>query len=150
MSASEIAKLREETGAGVMDCKKALEEASGDYKKAKAILATNAAAIAKKKAERATNHGIIEVYNHGGKVGVLVEVLCESDFVVKSPLFRELTKNIALQIASMNSKDVSELLSQEYIKDPGMTIESYIHSIIGQIKENIKITRFIRYELGEQ
>lgn len=150
MSASEIAKLREETGAGVMDCKKALEEAGGDYEKAKKILATNAAAIAKKKAERATNHGIIEVYSHGGKVGVLVEVLCESDFVIKSPLFRELTKNIALQIASMNPKEVDELLKQEYIKDPSMAVESYLHSIIGQIKENIKVKRFIRYELGEE
>lgn len=150
MSAQDIAKLREETGAGVMDCKKALEESSGDYEKAKKILATNAAAIAKKKAERATNHGIIEVYDHGGKVGVLVEVLCESDFVVKSSIFRDFTKNIALQIASMSPKTIEELMGQEYIKDPAMTIENYLHSIIGQIKENIKIKRFVRYELGEQ
>lgn len=150
MSAQDIAKLREETGAGVMDSKRAFDEAKGDFEKAKKILATNAAAIAKKKAERATNYGIVEVYNHSGKIGVLVEILCESDFVAKSPIFRDFTKNIALQVASMNPENVEELLSQEYIKDPGMKISDYLNSIIGQIKENIKIKRFIRFELGEE
>ncbi len=150
MSASEIAKLRELTGAGVMDCKKALEEAGGNFEKAKKLLSENAAVIAKKKAERATNHGVIEGYLHGGKIGVLVEVLCESDFVAKNPEFKELTRNIAMQIASMNPKDVNELLKQEYIKEPELTIEDYLNGVIAQIKENIKIKRFIRYKLGEE
>jgi len=149
MSAQDIAKLRSITGAGVMDCKKALEETGGDFEKAKKILSENAAVIAKKKAERATNHGVIEGYLHGGKIGVLVEILCESDFVAKNPEFQELTKNIALQIASMNPKDVNELLKQEYVKDPELTIEDYLNSIIGKIRENIKIKRFVRFELGE-
>ncbi|OGD56232.1 translation elongation factor Ts [Candidatus Berkelbacteria bacterium RBG_13_40_8] len=150
MSAQDIAKLRSITGAGVMDCKKALEETDGDFEKAKKLLSENAATIAKKKAERATNHGAIEGYLHGGKIGVLVEVLCESDFVAKNLEFKELTKNIAMQIASMNPKDVDELLKQEYIKDPAQTIEDYLNSVIAQIKENIKIKRFVRYELGEK
>jgi len=150
MSAQDIAKLREETGAGVMDCKRAFDEAGGDFSKAKKILQDNAGAIAKKKAERATNHGVIEGYTHGGKIGVLVEVLCESDFVAKNPEFKSLTKDIAMQIASMNPKNVEELLKQEYIKDQTQTIEEYLNSVIGKIRENIKIKRFIRFELGEK
>lgn len=150
MSAEDVAKLREITGAGVMDCKRALEEAGGDFEKAKKLLQDNAQAIAKKKAERATNHGVIEGYLHGGKIGVLAEILCESDFVAKNPEFKELTKNITLQIASMNPQNVEELLKQEYIKDPSMTVEDYLTSVIGQIKENIKIKRFVRFELGEE
>jgi elongation factor Ts len=150
MDTSLIGKLRAETGAGVMECKQALGKALGDYEKAKLILADSAEAIAKKKAERATKSGLIECYVHGGKIGVIVEVACESDFVAKNPQFREMTKNIALQIASMNPKDVNELLEQEYIKDPSMTVGKYIQALILQIKENIQIKRFVRYELGEE
>jgi elongation factor Ts len=150
MSAEDIAKLRAETGAGVMDCQKALASTGGDFLKAKKILSENAQAIAKKKAERATNHGVVEGYLHGGKIGVLVEILCESDFVAKNPLFREFSRDIAMQIASMNPKNTDELLKQEYIKDPTQTIEDYLHSVIGKIRENIKIKRFVRFELGEE
>lgn len=150
MDAKIVGKLRAETGAGVMDCKRALEEAKGDYDMAKKILATTAEAIAKKKAERETKHGIIEIYNHMGKIGVMLELACESDFVAKNPNFKELAHKIGMQIASMNPKNVDELLKQEFFADPAVTIQDYINTQIGQIKENIVVKRFIRFELGEE
>ncbi len=149
-SSQDIAKLREETGAGVMDCKKALEEAQGNFEKAKQILADNAGAIAKKKAERATKQGVIEAYVHSGRIGVILEVNCESDFVARNEDFKKMCHNVAMQIASMNPKNVEELLEQEYILDPKMTIGGYVESLIGTIRENIQIKRFVRYELGEE
>lgn len=150
MSAEEIKKLREETGCGVMECKRALDDARGDFEKAKKFLADSAAAVAKKKAERATKHGLIEAYVHAGKIGVLVEVACESDFVAKNPQFKEMAHKIAMQIASMNPKDVAELMNQEYIIDGNMKVSDYVNSIILQIKENIQIKRFVRFEAGEE
>lgn len=149
MSAQEIAKLREETGAGVMECKKALEEAKGDMKKAKSLLASSADAIAKKKAERETHSGLIDAYVHAGKVGVLVEAACESDFVAKNEDFKKMVHNVAMQIASMNPASVEELLGQEYIMDSSLKVDDYIKSIILKIRENIQIKRFVRFELGE-
>lgn len=149
MSAQDIAKLREETGAGVMECKRALEEAKGDFSKAKAVLAASADAIAKKKADRATKSGLIECYCHAGKVGVIIEVVCESDFVAKNSDFKTMTHNLALQIASMAPQNIDELLAQEYIIDSSMTVADYIKSIVLKIRENIQVKRFERYELGE-
>jgi elongation factor Ts len=149
MDANLIKKLREETGAGVMECKNALEESRGDFNKAKSILASSADAIAKKKAERATKHGLIESYVHTGRIGVLVEVACESDFVGKSPIFKELAHKLAMQIASMNPKNVDELLDQEFFADQSMKVSDYINSQILQIKENIRVKRFARFEMGE-
>lgn len=150
MDANIIAKLRAETGAGVMDCKKALEEAGGDFDKAKKILAGNASAIAKKKAERATKHGLIESYVHANRIGVLLELACESDFVAKNDEFKELAHQIALQIASMNPKTVDELLAQEFIADSSMKIKDLIENKIAKIRENIQVKRFIRFELGDE
>ena len=150
MDASQIAKLRAETGAGVMDCKKALEESNGDFQKATKVLASNAAAIAKKKAERETKHGLVETYVHGGRIGVLLELACESDFVSRNAEFKELAHQIALQIASMAPKNVEELLKQEFIMDSSMTIQDLINAKISKIRENIKVNRFVRFELGEE
>lgn len=150
MDSSVIAKLREETGAGVMDCKRALDDARGNFKQAKKFLADNAATIAKKKAERATKHGIIDSYVHVGKIGVLIEVLCESDFVAKNEYFKKMVHQLALQIASMNPKDVDELLEQDYIADQSMKVSDFINTLIGKIQENIKVNRFMRMELGEE
>jgi elongation factor Ts len=149
ISAEEIKRLREETGAGIMESKRALEEANGDIAKAKEILAGSADAIAKKKAERETHSGLIECYCHANKIGVLLEVACESDFVAKNQDFKTMVHNIAMQIASMAPQDVTELLKQEYIMDSSMNIEAYIKSVILKIRENIQVKRFIRYELGE-
>ncbi len=146
----EIQKLREETGAGVMDCKKALEESEGDYGKALAALRERGAVVAAKKAARAAKEGLVEAYIHGkGRIGVLVEVNCETDFVARNPEFKELAHDIAMQIAAMNPADVDELMEQDFVKDPSMTIRKLVESKVGKIGENIQIGRFVRYALGE-
>ena len=143
----QIQKLRQETGFGIMECKKALEDAKGDFAKAKEILQKIGAEKAVKKVERETECGLIEAYSHGGRIGVLVEVSCETDFVTKTVDFKELVHDLALQIASMAPKDEKELMASPFIKDETTTIKDLIEFKIGKIGENIKVKRFIRYEL---
>lgn len=150
ISTNEIQQLREKTGIGIMECKKALEEAEGNEKKAMDILKKSGAMKALKKAERKTGQGIIEAYVHsGGKIGVIVEVNSETDFVARNEEFKEFVHDIAMQIASMNPKDVEDLKKQDFIKDLDITIEELLTQKIQKIGENIKIKRFTRYELGE-
>lgn len=149
ISLAAIQTLREKTGYGVMDVKKALEEAAGDLKKAEALLAKRGAVIAAKKTDRAANSGRIEAYIHGdGKIGVMVEVNSETDFVAKNPDFSRFVHDVALQIASMKPDSVAELLSQPFIKEPSKTIEQLLHELVGKVGENLSIRRFMRYELG--
>ena len=164
ISAEKVKELREKTGAGVMDCKKALIEAGGDFAKAADVLSERGLVIARKKAERIANQGIIESYVHqGGRIGVIVEVNCETDFVARTPEFKELAHDIALQIAAMSPQFVSSeeghsevevdlkeacLLLQPFVKDPGKTIQNIITETIAKVGENIKIRRFCRFELG--
>lgn len=148
---AQIKSLREKTAAGVMECRKALEETKGDAKKAEAILKKWGMAKAEKKIGRATNAGLIDSYIHaGGKVGVMMELLCETDFVAKTDDFRMLAHELCLQIASMSPKDVKTLLSQEYIRDPGITIDGLVKQTIGKLGENITVSRFHRLELGQK
>lgn len=143
-----IKKLRDETSASIADCRRALDEANGDYKKALDWLKKRAAEIAAKKADRATSEGIIEAYIHGGgKVGVLVEILCETDFVAKTDEFKHLAKEVAMQVAAMNPENVESLLKQEYIRDGSQTIENLIKTAIGKTGENISVKRFTRFEI---
>lgn len=143
-----IKKLREETSVSVADCKKALEESAGDYKKALEWLKKRGAEVAEKKAERETMQGIVEAYVHGGgRVGVLVTLLCETDFVARTDEFKALAHEIALQISAMEPKDVPTLLKQEYIRDPKVTIGDLIKQTIGKIGENIQIREFSRLEI---
>lgn len=143
-----IKKLRDETSASIADCRRALEEANGDEKKALEWLKKRAGEIAAKKADRETSQGIIEAYIHGGgKVGVLVDLSCETDFVAKTDEFKKLAREIAMQVAAMDPKDVDELLKQAYIRDAGQTIDSLIKDVIGKIGENISVKRFIRFEI---
>jgi elongation factor Ts len=142
-----IQKLRELTGAGVMECKKALDQAEGDIEKAKAIIFEMGLARAEKKSERKTGAGLLETYIHNNRVGVLLELRCETDFVARNEKFKELAHNIAMHIAAMNPENIDELLSQNYIKDESKTIEQIVKSSIATIGENIKIERFCRYEL---
>lgn len=142
-----LKKLRESTGAGVMDCKKALEEADGDFDKAVEIIREKGVVIAEKKSDRETGAGIIESYIHNGRVGVLLELRCETDFVVKSDPFRDLAHELSMQIASMNPEDPDDLLEQQYIKDAEKTVEDVITETITEVGENINIKRFCRYEL---
>jgi elongation factor Ts len=143
-----LKKLRDETSASIADCRRALDEANGDYKKALAWLQERAAQIAAKKADRETAEGLIEAYIHGGgKVGVLVELLCETDFVAKTDEFKHLAKEIGMQVAAMDPKDVETLLQQEYIRDGSQTIEKLVKGVIGKLGENITVKRFIRFEI---
>ena len=150
ISAEVIAKLRSETGAGVMDCKQALEQSSGDYEKAKQILSQNAQAIAKKKAERSAKQGVVECYCHGGKIGVILELNCETDFVARNEEFKNLAHELAMQIASMNPGNVDDLMSENYIRDESLTIKQLVEQTIAKTGENIQVKRFARYELGEE
>lgn len=146
---TQIKKLREKTGAGVMDCRRALQDSKEDEEKAEALLKKWGVEKAGKKADRVTKTGLIDSYIHpGGKVGVLLELNCETDFVARTDEFKNLAHELCLQVASMNPKNVKALLKQEYIRDPGVTIENLVKQVIGKLGENITVARFIRYQLG--
>ena len=147
MNTSDVAKLRAESGFGVMECKKALDEAKGDYKKALEIVKKQGKVKAEKKADREIKNGVVEAYVHEHVIGAMVILGCESDFVAKTPQFLELAHDIAMQVASMDPKDVKELLAQTFIKDQDLTIQDLVHSAVGKIGENIKIVEFKRYSL---
>lgn len=149
MSIEDLKKLREETGAGIADCKEALSESKGDYQKAKEIIKQKGFDKAAKKADREVKAGLVEVYSHAGKVGVVVEVLCETDFVAKTEDFKTLAHELALQIASMNPENNEELLKQDYVRDPSQTIEALVKAAIGKLGENIQVGKFARITLGE-
>lgn len=144
-----IKKLRDKTGAGVMGVKKALEEAKGDMKKAEVIIREKGLAKADKKSGREVKSGLVYAYVHQtGKVGALVEIACETDYVAKNEEFVGLCKEIAMQVASMNPKDVKELESQSYIRDSGKKVGELVKELVGKIGENMRIVRFERFELG--
>lgn len=196
ISSKLVKELREKTGAGMMNCKKALQETEGNFEKAVESLRQKGLASADKKADRKASEGIIESYIHtGAKLGVLVEVNCETDFVARRTEFQELTKNIAMQIAACPSINyvslnnipseviekerfiesgkedlinkpveikekildgrvqkilkMQSLLDQPFIKDPNITIDELIKQKISLLGENIKISRFTRFQLGE-
>lgn len=166
-----IKELREMTSAGIMDCKDALEKAGGDFKKALQILREKGAQIASKKSTRITKEGKVESYIHlGGKIGVLVEVDCETDFVARNEELGRFVKDLAMQIAAsspvyIKREDVPKelvekqedaeklykevcLLDQPFIKDESITINDYLTSIIAKVGENVVIKRFSRFQIG--
>lgn len=201
VTAQLVKELRERTGAGMMDCKKALVEADGDLEKAEKILKEKGQATLDKKAGRIAAEGIIGSYIHNNKIGVIVEINTETDFSANTDDMKEFAKNIAMHIAASNPKYVSEdaveqkeideqreilihqalneandnmpedkkkmiaekkvegrlkkyfkdicLLDQPYVKDPEITVETYLRNIAAKIGENIKIRRFQRFEVGE-
>lgn len=145
-----LKKLREETGAGVSDCRQALEDAKGDYEKAKKLLNDRGMEKASKKEGKETSQGIIDSYVHaGGKVGVLVDLRCETDFVARTDDFKKLAHEIALQVAAMNPKNTEELLAEPYIRDASQTIGALVKSTIAKVGENITVAKFTRLALGE-
>lgn len=146
----DIKKLREQTGAGIVDCKEALKASKGDFEKAKEWLKQKGLDKASSKSGRAVKAGIVDVYSHSGKVGVLVELLCETDFVARTEDFKNLAHELSLQIASMNPQSVEELLSQEYIRDNSMTVDQLVNSVSGKLGENIQVGRFERIVLGDK
>ena len=149
MNLEQIKKLRQETGAGIADCKEALKESDGDMEKAKEVLKKKGFDKASSKSDREVKAGVVDVYSHSGKVGVLVELLCETDFVARTEDFKNLAHELSLQIASMNPSSQEELLKQEYIRDNTQTIDQLIKSAAGKLGENIQVGRFERVALGE-
>ena len=171
ISLDTIKELREMTSCGVIECKKALEEAKGDMKKAKEILQKRGLEMAAKKSGRAATEGRVEAYIHlGSKIGVLVEVNCETDFVARSTDFVNFTKDLALHIAAVDPKYTRKeevpaeilkeqsdkdtfikencLLEQPFVKDPSITIQGYLNTIVAKVGENIQIGRFVRFKVG--
>ena len=158
----QIQRLRAETGAGIMDCKRALEETGGDAERARSILRQKGLASAAKKASREARQGVIDAYIHaGGRVGAMVELNCETDFVARTDQFRTLAREIAMQVAAMNparvgneevqdghGEDSTPLLEQAWIRDPSKTIRDLVHDAIAQLGENVVVRRISRFELG--
>lgn len=143
-----IKKLREETQASVALCKKALEETGGDIEKAQTLLRKRGFEVAAKKAARKTGEGIIEAYIHqNGRVGAMVELLCETDFVARTAEFKYLAHELSMQVSAMNPRDVESLLKQEYIRDSSKTVEDLVKETIAQLGENIVVKRFSRFEV---
>lgn len=194
VTADMVRQLREETGASVLGCKQALEQYDGDMEKAKAYLAEKGLATARKKADREANEGVIETYtHHGGRVGVMLELNCETDFVANTDQFQALAHDLALHIAFaspeyLDIEDIPEdavaaqqrlyadearaegkpdhvieriiegrlakwysevaLLHQPFVRDSDKSVGDLIVETVALLKENIRVSRFIRYELG--
>ncbi|MCD6402498.1 translation elongation factor Ts [bacterium] len=143
-----VKQLREETGVSVIECKKALEESKGDIKKARELLKEKGEMILEKKAQREAKEGIIESYIHPNKkIGVLIELNCETDFVARSKKFQELAHELCLQIAAMAPENVETLMEQPWIKDETKTIKGFISEAIVKLGENIIVKRFQRFQI---
>ena len=165
VSPQNVKELREKTGAGVMDCKKALDAAAGDIEKAASMLKEKGLAQAQAKAERVASQGLVEAYVHpGGRLAALVELNCESDFVARTDAFKELAHNLAMQVAACAPTCISRddvpagvevnpeeacLLSQPFIKDPTKTVSDLVIATAATTGENVKVRRFARFELGK-
>jgi len=166
VATARVKELRDQSGAGIMACRNALIEAEGDTEKALQILKERGILKAQKKSERVTDQGLIEAYIHtGGRIGAMVEVNCETDFVARTDEFKNLAHDLAMQVAAMPpqfitkdeitaDKDDAELQTvclflQPYIKDPTRTVQDIVTETIAKVGENIRVSRFARFELGE-
>ena len=172
INSQDVKALREKTGAGMMDCKQALVEAKGDAAEAEKILRKKGIAVAGKKAARSAKDGCVASYiHHGSKLGVLLEVNCETDFVARNERFREFVKDIAQQIAAANPSYVNRenvpvnmieagklekfystvcLMEQPFVKNTDITIKDHLTTTIAALGENIVIRRFVRWQVGEE
>ncbi|MCX7928361.1 MAG: translation elongation factor Ts [Patescibacteria group bacterium] len=149
VSRDQLLSLREKTGAPIMRVKKVLDELNGDVEKAEQVLRKEGFEKAEKRLDRATHEGLIEVYvHHSGKIASVVEVLCETDFVAKNDIFREMAHNLALQLASFPAKSVQDFLNQDYIKDPSKKVSELVREVIAKTGENCRVSRIWRIELG--
>ena len=146
-----VKQLRQATGARIMDCKKALEDANGDLKLAKKYVQEKGLARAEKSSDRETAVGYIASYTHAtGQIASLVELRCETDFVANNEEFRQLAKNLAMQVVAMDPQDNAALLAQDFIRDSGESVELTIKALSGKIGEKIVLTRFERFMIGEE
>lgn len=143
ISMSQIKELREKTKAGVMDAKKALEESNGDMKKAEAWIRQKGMQRAESKADRATEEGVVVAYvHHNNRAGALVKLNCETDFVAMNTEMTNLGREIGMQVVSMQPKTVDELLKQEYVRDPSLTVAQLIKNTAGKLGENVQLKEF--------
>ena len=149
MDIEQIKKLRELTGVGITDAKAALVEANGDFDKALTAMRKKGLTKADKRSEREARAGLIGSYVHDGRIGVLVEVNCETEFVAKTDEFKELVKDLCLHIAASEPENVKILLGQPFVKNPEITVGEYIKEHVAKLGENIIIRRFSRMALGE-
>ena len=147
ITASQVKELRERTGAGMMDCKKVLTETNGDEEKAIELLRERGIAKAAKKSDRIAAEGLVDAYiSEDSKIGAVVEVNAETDFVAKNEEFKTFVANIAKQVALNNPKDVEELLNQKSIEETDKTVQEVLTNKIATIGENMSIRRFARFE----
>jgi elongation factor Ts len=150
MAKQDVQRLRSETGAGVMDCKRALDETGGDYDRAKVLIKERGLAKAQKKSDREAKEGVIESYVHSGnRIGALVELSSETDFVARNQGFKDLAREIAMQVAAMDPKDIDDLLAQAYIRDASKTVGELVTTLAASTGENVRVRRFKRFQLGE-
>lgn len=150
-TASDVKKLREETGAGMMDCKKALDEANGNYEEAKEVVRQRGLALAEKKSDRETKEGYIACYVHAtNKIAAMVEILCETDFVARNDEFQAMAKDVAMHVVAMNPASVADLLAEQFVKNPDMTVEELVKGVSGKIGEKFVVNKFVRYEVGQE
>jgi elongation factor Ts len=145
-STDAVQKLREATGAGVMDCHRALQEAKGDFDAAVKVIREKGFSKVEKRADRETGAGVIQSYLHNGRIGVLLNLRAETDFVVRSDPFQQLAHEITMQIAAAAPKDVDELLAQPYIKDESRTVQDLVNDVIAKTGEKVAIKEFSRLE----
>ncbi len=144
----DLKKIREITGVSIDAIRKALEEAGGEIEKALGLLKKRGVLVAAKKAGRQTGEGIVSSYIHAnGKVGVMVKLLCETDFVARTEQFKELGHEMAMHIAAMNPANVEELVAQPYVRNQDQTIDQLIKDYISKLGENIQIREFCRFEI---
>jgi elongation factor Ts len=164
ISTETIKELREKSGAGIMECRTALMDCEGNIEKALAALREKGLSKAKKTAERVTAQGLVEAYIHtAGRIGAMVEVNCETDFVARTDEFKELARCLAMQVAAMAPQFITQeeipagadvepqeacLLLQPYIKDPSRTVNDIVVEVIAKTGENVRVKRFVRFELG--
>lgn len=143
-----LKKLREETGISIALCKKALEESKGDIKKAKSLLHSSGAETVMSKVSRSTQQGAIFSYvHHNRKIASLIEVLCETDFVAKNEAFQTLGRELAMQVATSSSSNVDQFVAEPYNREPSRKISDLIQEAILKFGENIKVGRFLKWEL---
>lgn len=146
---AQLKTLRAETQAPLLECRAALEEAAGDLERARSILRARGQTLTAQRAGKTAREGRIEAYAHLGKIGVLVEVNCETDFVAKTPEFGLFCKEIAMHVAAQAPASVDVLLTQPFIKDAALTVRDYLNSLVAKTGEKIVISRFTRFQLGD-
>ncbi len=147
INADDVQKLRDATGAGVMDCQRALKEAGGDFEVAKNFIRERGLAKVAKRAGRETGAGFVHSYVHNGRIGVLLDLRAETDFVVRSEPFQKLAHELAMQIAASAPENVDELMKQPYIKDEARTVKDVVNEMIAKVGENISVNKFYRLEI---